>query len=373
MTEMLPALAKTTARARRDLPPAERTTPATSSAYYPLFDWLRIALALAVALEHAEVFGWPHAGNLAVQVFFALSGWLIGGILLETKPRDLSRFWFNRATRIWVPYGVTLALILGVGLVRDHVTPTWIRTAFAYATMTYNWFGYAAVEHGDPVLLAMPLRGSGHPLWSIGVEEQFYLFAPLLLVLLPRRIGRSPAVWVVLSAVALVSGYFGAISLGVLAAVLRSRLGAWHERPAGAAAAGAGALAAAAAMALGVRYELVAPVFGIAVVLLLARPGERTRVGAFLGGVSYPLYLNHWIGAFGAHALLRPFGLRDAPIATPVAVVLGLGVATALYLAVDRQVMARRSSWFTPRLGWSLGAVGFGLMAMGVAIGLLAG
>src|SRR5690349_15809326 len=56
-----------------------------------LFDWLRFLLASAVVLAHEGVFGWPQIGNLAVQVFFALSGWLIGGILLRTKPAELPR------------------------------------------------------------------------------------------------------------------------------------------------------------------------------------------------------------------------------------------------------------------------------------------
>jgi peptidoglycan/LPS O-acetylase OafA/YrhL len=49
------------------------------------------------------VIPWDTAANLAVQIFFALSGWLIGGILLRTDVQDLPRFYFNRATRIWIP------------------------------------------------------------------------------------------------------------------------------------------------------------------------------------------------------------------------------------------------------------------------------
>src|SRR6266508_6836356 len=71
---------------------------------YPLFDWLRFVLASAVVLGHTKIITWSPAGNLSVQVFFALSGWLIGGILLETKRDELPRFFFNRTTRIWLPY-----------------------------------------------------------------------------------------------------------------------------------------------------------------------------------------------------------------------------------------------------------------------------
>jgi peptidoglycan/LPS O-acetylase OafA/YrhL len=71
--------------------------------FYPLFDWLRITLAIVVALGHDKVIYWTHVGNLSVQVFFWLIGWLIGGILLKTPKKDLTRFFFNRVTRIWMP------------------------------------------------------------------------------------------------------------------------------------------------------------------------------------------------------------------------------------------------------------------------------
>ena len=109
--------------AAKQLANAERVTaPAPQNTYYPLFDWLRIALATVVALSHDQVIRWTSSGNLAVQVFFALSGWLIGGILLETSPRNLARFWFNRATRIWIPYAVGLAILLGVSVLHDPIT-----------------------------------------------------------------------------------------------------------------------------------------------------------------------------------------------------------------------------------------------------------
>ena len=53
-----------------------------NSVYYPAFDYLRILLATVVAAQHAGLVGWERAGSFSVQVFFALSGWLIGGILL---------------------------------------------------------------------------------------------------------------------------------------------------------------------------------------------------------------------------------------------------------------------------------------------------
>src|SRR5579863_2231080 len=52
--------------------------------YYPWFDWLRLALACIVLAGHQGLFPrWPKAPDFAVQVFFALSGWLIGGLLVK--------------------------------------------------------------------------------------------------------------------------------------------------------------------------------------------------------------------------------------------------------------------------------------------------
>jgi peptidoglycan/LPS O-acetylase OafA/YrhL len=85
-------------------------------AYYPWFDWLRFGLALVVLFYLEGLFKSFHAGNLAVQVFFALSGWLIGGILVKLQRKELPRFYVNRALRIW-PYAAATIRLCG-GLVR---------------------------------------------------------------------------------------------------------------------------------------------------------------------------------------------------------------------------------------------------------------
>ena len=76
----------------------------TAPEYFPAFDWLRLILAMTVALAHDGLPMDHRAANFAVQVFFALSGWLIGGILFDSDRGKLPRFYFNRATRIWAPY-----------------------------------------------------------------------------------------------------------------------------------------------------------------------------------------------------------------------------------------------------------------------------
>ena len=65
--------------------PEIKATDEASARYFPLFDWLRFLLASVVVLGHAHVITWEPAAMVAVRVFFALSGWLIGGILLRTR------------------------------------------------------------------------------------------------------------------------------------------------------------------------------------------------------------------------------------------------------------------------------------------------
>jgi peptidoglycan/LPS O-acetylase OafA/YrhL len=91
---------------------------------------------------------------------------------------------------------------------------------------------------------------------------------------------------------AIVTNTYGAITLGVLAAIVHQRFGRWHQPLVARAALVATGIVTAAFLARGtLPYEFVAPVFSIAVVLLLAREGRKSKVGGFLGGVSYPFYL----------------------------------------------------------------------------------
>jgi peptidoglycan/LPS O-acetylase OafA/YrhL len=331
----------------RKIDAAQRTTDS-----FPLFDWLRFALASAVALTHEGVIGWDQAGNLAVQVFFALSGWLIGGILIRSERRDLPRFYFNRATRIWIPYFIAVAVLYAVAAARDGVDIVYLRSLFFDSTFTHNWF----INPVGP----MPLGGTGAHFWSISVEEQFYLAAPLLIVLLP--FGRSVKFWLLVACAAVLSQWwYGAISLGVLAAVARDRFGDWHLEHQVPIAIGAGT-AFAALLAFPAYYDLAAPFVAVGVVLLCARTGQRGRLGEFAGGASYPLYLYHWMGMFAANVVAR-----GAPFAGLLAYGIAVAAGVGAYLIVDRNVMRRRAGLYSPRGGKILTVAAYSLVACGVA------
>ncbi|MET0283526.1 MAG: acyltransferase [Polyangiales bacterium] len=334
------------------------------STYYPAFDWLRITLALMVMLHHADLFPWGRLGHFRVQVFFALSGWLIGRILLRTSRSELPRFYYGRVLRIWLPYAVALALLVAASLLRQPVTARYLEFVLYKLTFVYNLFGtsqLAAFEQD------MPLHGTGNHFWSICAEEQFYLFAPLLLIMLPR-VGRSPWLWLGLASV----GLFSAIALGVAASLAHARWGALQLR---ASVRGALWLTLSVASVLTWRHQTLyaqtVPVIAISIVLLLARPGSKGPLGEFLGGMSYQLYLNHWIGLFVAHAVGARLGLHPVAATVALGFPLSFVLAALLYVLVDRRTMARKDLWYSParaRLAMyaAYGTTGVGLLAGGL-------
>lgn len=338
----------------------------TGDTYYPWFDWLRGALALTVVLAHDGLIGWPSAGNFAVQVFFALSGWLIGNVLLQTRRPDLPRFYFNRAVRIWVPYYIALALLLAVSLLRDHAGLKWFEFVLYKLTFVYNLFGTPQLASH---IAEMPLAGTGNHFWSVNTEEQFYLLAPLLLVLAAPALGRARASWLLLALLAWAFDCCASIVLGVTAAVWASYDSGAFRRPAVRAALAAIGVAAAGGIAFGVGYERLAPIVAICIVLLLAVPGPRQAIGAVVGGLSYPLYLNHWIGVFVANALTRPFGLRESALAQALSALINVALALALYLAIERPLLRRRSVWYTAAIGRRATIAAYAMITTGLALG----
>jgi peptidoglycan/LPS O-acetylase OafA/YrhL len=348
----------------REIAAPHRATATHDS--FPGFDWLRFVLASVVALGHEGVIRWPNSGNFAVQVFFALSGWLIGGILLRTELRALPRFYYNRATRIWIPFFIAVAVLYTVSALRDPVTASFWKCLFYDTTFTHNYFILKVPE----VIAAMPLHGTGSHFWSISVEEQFYLAAPLLIVLLP--FGRRIWPWVMIAAAANVSQFwYGSIILGVLAAVVRTRYGDWQFTRTGfGAVLVAGASLFAALVAFPDAYAWIAPPLAVSIVLGLSWSGKRSRVGEFLGGVSYPLYLYHWIGAFAAGFLAHRLGLSVPALAAyGIAVIAG----TTAYVVIDRNVMNWRGHFYRPEIGRALMIAAYGLFASGVMAGAVLG
>lgn len=146
-------------------------------------DGLRGLAALAVVVYHfaSHVFPW---GNLGVNLFFVLSGYLITAIVLEdgASPGFLPKFYARRSLRIWPPYYLTIALLVVFGL----GPATGLGYYLSYTQGAPLYFG-ARVRL--PVLV--PDWPQFNHSWTLAVEEQFYLVWPALLLAVGGR--RVPA------------------------------------------------------------------------------------------------------------------------------------------------------------------------------------
>lgn len=142
-------------------------------------DLLRSVAILAVVLAHGLVFLYPHhprAGvlgyfGIGVDLFFVLSGYLIGGILLRSGEalgtgRGLLHFWLRRWLRTLPNYYLFGALLLVLGLFVWGTSPAYWRGVWQSATFTQN-------------LAWKPDSGFFPESWTLAIEEWFYLLAPL--------------------------------------------------------------------------------------------------------------------------------------------------------------------------------------------------
>lgn len=168
--------------------------PPSSAGHLPALDGVRGVAVLIVIVHNAAwiagesqqlllklVGAITATGWIGVQLFFALSGFLITGILLDTKdkPQYLRSFYIRRTLRIFPAYYLLLALafILGPRFVRNNEWAESVRlNQWSYWVYLQNW---VTPFHGV-------IRGLSH-LWSLAVEEQFYLLWPLVVLLATRR------------------------------------------------------------------------------------------------------------------------------------------------------------------------------------------
>jgi peptidoglycan/LPS O-acetylase OafA/YrhL len=170
------------AGAMRPGPPAARKRRVSGLGYLPALDGLRAVAVAAVLLYHADL-GWFSGGFLGVDVFFVLSGYLITCVLLDNRRTEgrirLRTFWGRRARRLLPALLVMLAVVCVYTVVvlpgeaarlRDDVV-----SALAYVM---NW---QLIFQGQSYFESFGRAPLLQHLWSLSVEEQFYLVWPLLL------------------------------------------------------------------------------------------------------------------------------------------------------------------------------------------------
>lgn len=154
-------------------------------------DGLRALAVLPVVLYHARVPGLP-GGFVGVDIFFVISGFLIGGIVFRecrAGAFSLVRFYARRARRILPALIAVLgAVFLAAGLLlTPHEMRQFAKGAFGAITASSNVVFYLSSGYFAPAAATNPLLMT----WSLGVEEQFYLVFPLLMLLLSARSDRT--------------------------------------------------------------------------------------------------------------------------------------------------------------------------------------
>jgi len=173
--------------------------------YIPGLDGLRAVAVVAVIAYHLQL---PFApgGLLGVGVFFTLSGYLITDLLLGQHAAsgrlNLAEFWLRRARRLLPALFVMLAVVAVWVALLDRAQLPGLRPAMAAAAgYVSNWWLIA--QHSSYFARFGPPSALGH-LWSLAVEEQFYLIWPwLLLAGLRLARGRLGRYWLAAATLAL--------------------------------------------------------------------------------------------------------------------------------------------------------------------------
>jgi len=357
-------------------------------------DGLRAVSILVVVGYHAMPRLIP-GGFVGVDIFFVISGFLITRIILSEIKRGHFRlldFYARRVRRIFPALAVVLSVTYALGwllllpqdfaLLGDNIV--------AGAAFVSNLFQLRHVGYFDPDMAANPLLH----LWSLGIEEQFYIFWPLAALLLAGV--RRQSTWMVgIAAVSFATSlliYLGyaqwsfyapiprawELMVGAIAArcfvehgadrTVRSARVANLASVVGAALIGGAALLYDKTIAFPGLFALL-PTSG-ALLILLAGPSWinttilSSRVMVAVGLISYPLYLWHW-------PLLSYLATVQSGAPTRLAIALTVALSFVLawltYRFVERPI--RRAPGMVPKLVASLGVLGIAGLVTSVAAG----
>ncbi|MFL5764036.1 MAG: acyltransferase family protein [Bacteroidia bacterium] len=172
--------------------------------FFPNLEGLRFFAFFVVFLNHAtgslgynnhsETFAWIRAhffwnGDLGVSFFFVLSGFLITFLLLKEKELsgkiNIPHFYLRRVLRIWPLYFLVVGLCLFVFPHLGHTLPAWFPVGVS--TDRINPWLYVTFTGNFDYLLNGINNFMIGILWSVSVEEQFYLFWPLIIAFVPKK------------------------------------------------------------------------------------------------------------------------------------------------------------------------------------------
>lgn len=364
------------------------------SRYRPEIDGLRALAVLPVVFFHAGVPGFS-GGFVGVDVFFVISGHLISGIIIGERARgefSLARFYERRARRL-LPSLLAVIIatcVLAAFIVAPFRLAEIAKSSIAALTFTANIYFWAATDYFATAAKLQPLIHT----WTLGIEEQFYILFPLLVIALAggSRL-KLPLVVVALALLSLLysqaltrwdkaSAYYllqsrgWELLAGVLVTLARSRLppvpGKWTPT----AMRLVGLLLIALAVATyheGMRlpgFAMLVPVLGAALVLY---PPDRDEPLALalawrplvaVGLMSYALYLWHQ----PVLALARLATTDDlSPTLTGVLVAACFPLAWATWRFIEQPARDRRRMPLRPFLA-AVGLAGAATLAFAVLV-----
>ncbi|KRR27867.1 hypothetical protein CQ14_08485 [Bradyrhizobium lablabi] len=342
---------------------------ASDDRYFPAIDGLRAIAVLMVLVFHFDLLELSQGGFTGVDVFFVISGFLITSIISRQINADsfsLGSFYLNRIRRLAPALLATLLIVFLAGLVclypsnlielskQAIVAQTYVANIYYWRTV--NYFG---LDSSSAFLLHT---------WSLAVEEQFYLIYPLFLILIYRYARRH--IWQIILAIFFLSFFLNVLFvqlkpeatfyllptrawellLGALIVGLRAR---FTLRPLASQIAGVIGIGLIAWSLLGYQkafyfpgYFALLPTIGAALVIL-ASTGQTTyfsscmsnAAAAYIGKISYPLYLVHWpVHIFAARLMAESY---NKP-AKWFAFALSLAIASAIFHMVEEPVRTSR-------------------------------
>ena len=367
-----------------------KSSDCRSSAFREDIEGLRGVAILLVVLFHCDMPGFL-GGFVGVDVFFVLSGFLITGILVHeiqtTSGLNLVEFYARRARRLLPAFAVTLiaTLLIGTFILTPQELDLAARAARSAALHMSNvFFDKNTGDYFSPNVQSNPLLHT----WSLAVEEQFYLFWPLLILLSVRWWRSTNALLTLLAGLTL-------ISLGIgIGFTIKGGTFAFYELPARAWEFGIGGLALflsrknqrafspwGPAMGwlgflaiLGTAHFLpdmsaagfpgwvaLIPTLGTAAILIAGIEQPYRGIGVLLasaplqrlGALSYSWYLWHWPFLVFSAAL---FPSLSAPGKVAVAA-MSLAVAAGSHRFIERPIRFHQTLLKRPALSIGLAAV----------------
>jgi peptidoglycan/LPS O-acetylase OafA/YrhL len=335
---------------------------------------LRGLAVLFVLLHHAKLGGLFPVGYLGVDIFFVLSGYLITGIVkrdIETGVFSFSSFFLRRAKRLLpAAYCVFLACaIASLMFLRGPELHDFKLQFIGALTFSANIALWLQTGYFETAAELKPLLH----IWSLSIEEQYYMLLPLVMVYVPRRYWKwivAVALWISLflflyftpvkpsAAFYLLPARAWELALGSLGALaLNEGAGRWINRlfwPA------LGVL-----LSLPIFFQriwhpaIVTVIICVATLVVIHRQhpvlnqSPIAKSLAKVGDVSYSIYLVHWpLFAYANNIYVSPVPTWVRGALTLTALILGF----VLYFVVERPMRRMVITWSRPKLFIALGA-----------------